>query len=201
MKNKTIIILIIVVLLIGASFTAILYFKPFDKSDKQVQETIDTIEKFQYELEKRDTELFKSEYDKLKSILSKEEINYKEYAEAIAKLYIIDLYTLNNKKNVYDCGSTEYVYPAIKENFELKVKDTLYKYIENDTGSREQKLPTVKSVEITNSKEDSVIFDDKTFPSYIVNISWDYIEDLGYDKQAELVLIKDEEKIYVLEQK
>ena len=116
-------------------------------------------------------------------------------------MYIIDLYTINNKQNTYDVGSVEYVYPAIKENFELKVKDTLYKYIENDNGSRTQKLPEVSSIVVDEITEGSIIYQDKTMPSYDVKLSWEYIEDLGYDKTAELILVKEDNKLYILEQK
>lgn len=202
MKNKKTILVLVIILIISVSIFMVLYCKLFNK-DKKPKENIpvDIIKNFNYELEERDTSLFKDEYLKLKDILSKDEIDYIEYAKQIAKLYIIDLYTINNKKNIYDCGSLEYIYPDIKENFELKVKDTLYKYIENDTGNRKQLLPQVSTTSIDECIEDSLIFNGKTMPSYNIKISWDYIEDLGYDKVAELILVQEDGKIYILEQK
>lgn len=202
MKSKKVIIIIIIIFAIGLSIGALLYFKPFKNNKKNERiVSVNIIKKYNYKLEDRDNTLFKTEYDALKKVLSSEEIDYSKYAEALAKLYIIDLYTINNKQNTYDVGSVEYVYPAIKENFELKVKDTLYKYIENDNGSRTQKLPEVSSIVVDEITEGSIIYQDKTMPSYDVKLSWEYIEDLGYDKTAELILVKEDNKLYILEQK
>lgn len=202
MKNKKFLIIALIILILGLVSAVILYFKPFKKNSEKIEVlSVDRIKNFNYELEDRDTELFKKEYEELKNVLSNEEVNYTKYSESLAKLYIIDLYTIRNKRNVYDVGGLEYVYPSIKDNFELKVKDTLYKYIENDTGDRKQKLPKVSTIRIDEITEDSVIYQDKTLPSFNVKLSWDYDEDLGYDKSAELILVKEENKIYVLEQK
>ena len=202
MKNKKFLIIALIILILGLVSAVILYFNPLKKNSEKIEVlSVDRIKNFNYELEDRDTELFKKEYEELKNVLSNEEVNYTKYSESLAKLYIIDLYTIRNKRNVYDVGGLEYVYPSIKDNFELKVKDTLYKYIENDTGDRKQKLPKVSTIRIDEITEDSVIYQDKTLPSFNVKLSWDYDEDLGYDKSAELILVKEENKIYVLEQK
>ena len=202
MKNKKFLIIALIILILGLVSAVILYFKPFKKNSEKIEVlSVDRIKNFNYELEDRDTELFKKEYEELKNVLSNEEVNYAKYSESLAKLYIIDLYTIRNKRNMYDVGGLEYVYPSIKDNFELKVKDTLYKYIENDNGDRKQKLPKVSTIRIDEITEDSVIYQDKTLPSFNVKLSWDYDEDLGYDKNAELILVKEENKIYVLEQK
>ena len=202
MKNKKLVIIISILLFIAVTIAALFYFKiiTFKEEEPEVN-TLETIKDFNYELEQRDTELFKTEYHKLKDVLSREDIDKGEYAEEIAKLYIIDLYTISNKKNVYDVGSLEYVYPEIKDNFELKVKDTLYKYLENDTGKRTQKLPEVTAIQIDETKEDSIIYDNNTLLSYDILLSWSYKEDLGYDTSAELILVEKDNKIYVLEQK
>ena len=59
----------------------------------------------------------KENFKELDKILSEETINYEKYAQVLSKLFIIDLYTIDNKKNMYDVGSLEYVYD--KENFKI----------------------------------------------------------------------------------
>ena len=199
--KKAIFFSIALTILVGLTLLLILYFKPFNTKQQTEPKPVEVIKEYNYELEDRDTELYKNEYHILKEVISKEKVDFNEYAKQIAKLYIIDLYTINNKKNIYDVGSLEFVYPEVKDNFELKVKDTIYKYVENDTGKRQQKLPQVKSVQINEFKENTIIFQNMTLSSYDIKLSWNYIEDLGYDKEAELVLVQDENKIYVLEQK
>ena len=172
MKSKKVIIIIIIIFAIGLSIGALLYFKPFKNNKKNERiVSVDIIKKYNYKLEDRDNTLFKTEYDSLKKVLSSEEIDYNKYAEALAKLYIIDLYTINNKQNTYDVGSVEYVYPE------------------------------VSSIVVDEITEGSIIYQDKTMPSYDVKLSWEYIEDLGYDKTAELILVKEDNKLYILEQK
>lgn len=202
MKNKKALLIFIIVLVVVISIALFWYFKIYKKSsDSKTIKPLETIEEFNYELEARDTELYKREYYVLKDLLSKSEIDYTEYAKQVAKLYIIDLYTINNKENLYDVGSLEFVYPSIRDNFELKVKDTIYKYVENDSENRNQVLPEVSNVQIGEVKEDSIVFQEKTFSSYDIQISWDYVEDLGYDKNTELILVRDDKNVYVLEQK
>ncbi len=200
-SKKTILFSVVLTILVGVSLFILLYYKPFNTTKPTEPKPVEVIKEFNYELEDRDTELYKTEYYILKDVLSKEEVDYNEYAKQVAKLYIIDLYTIDNKKNKYDVGSLEFVYPEVKDNFELKVKDTIYKYVENDTGKREQKLPKVKSIQINEFKENSVTFKEKMLPCYDIKLNWDYIVDLGYDKEAELILIRQENIIYVLEQK
>ena len=54
----------------------------------------------------------KTEFDVLKANLESDTIDEEAYALSIAKLFIIDLYTMNNKINKYDIGGIEYVYPS-----------------------------------------------------------------------------------------
>ena len=58
-----------------------------------------TIENWNYTLDDRDTDLMQEEFNNLNTILLDDTIDYEEYAKSLAKLYIIDLYTINNKIN------------------------------------------------------------------------------------------------------
>ena len=54
----------------------------------------ETTSKFDYTLEKRDTDLMKENFKELDKILSEDQINYDKYADVLSKLFIIDLYCL-----------------------------------------------------------------------------------------------------------
>ena len=123
----------------------------FENVPKQTVKKVDEIKGFNYHLEDRDTALYKKEFQNLKTNLESKEIDYEEYAKSIAKMFIIDLYTIDNKVNKYDIGSLEFVHPDAKENFELNAKDTLYKYVmDNSYNDRTQELPIVSSITIND---------------------------------------------------
>lgn len=169
---------------------------------KKEKNYTDIIKGYDYTLEDRDTELFTNTFKSLRKVLSNTEVDYEEYAKLLGELYIIDLYTIDNKENKYDVGGSDYVFPDVKDNYELKVKDTLYKYIEdNSDGKRTQNLPEVSSILASNLEKGTYKYNDKEFESYQVDYTFEYKKDLGYDKKATLIMIKDDKMLYVIEQK
>ena len=195
-KYKVILKLIILIIII---ILAILLFKNW-RNIKGSKETkvIDTIDSFNYTLDDRDTKLMKDNYNELKSILKEKEINEEEYAKVIAKLFIIDLFTLDNKNNKYDVGGIEYVYPKVLDNFKLNVENTLYKTLPIKS-NRKSNYPIVKTIDVVEIKEDSYKLNDQEYSSYIVTLTWDYEKDLGYDTKAKVTLIKEDNYYYVVE--
>ncbi len=160
---------------------------------------VDSIENFSYTLDDRDTELMKNTYNELKEVLNND-IDYEKYAELLAKLFVIDLFTMNNKVNRYDVGSTEYVYPDSVDNFKTNVEDTIYKTMENNSnGKRKQDLPEVKSITLEEITEDTYEIGEETYDSYVVSLSWKYVTDYGYDDTATITLIELNDQLYVTE--
>lgn len=205
-KNKFIIFIFVIVLVVGIG-TAIIFFcaknkeKPKEEETKQ-QVVLNSIEKFNIDLSDLDSDLYKSEYEEIKKNLESEKINYEEYAKSISKLFIIDLYTLSTKINKYDVGGTSFVYPPILDNYKLNVQDTLYKYMEdNSKGKRKQALPKVKSIKVASIKSNkyTIKSEEKTYEGYKVKLNWTYEKDLGYDDEAELIIIKVDDKLYIVE--
>lgn len=190
-----IIIIIIVILILGKIF----FGKEKVKNNVKV---IDSIVDFSYTLDERDTKLMKDTYEELKKVLKEKDINYEEYAKVLSKLFVIDLFTMENKINKYDIACLEYVYPDSLNNFKLNVEDTLYKLLEDNTyGKRKQNLSIVNKVEVTNIEKSSYTINEENVDSYNVNLNWEYVTDLGYDKNATLTLVKKENKLYVVEYK
>lgn len=200
MKRKykvTLIVIVVLVIIIIATVTFVLLNK---KTTTEPVKVVDSINNFSYTLDDRDSELMKNTYNELKKELSNENIDYENYAKLLAKLFVIDLFTMNNKVNRYDVGSTEYVYPDSVENFKTNVEDTIYKTMENNSdGKRKQSLPEVSSIDSAEVENSTFTIDDDSFDSYVVNIVWSYEKDLGYDKNAKITLIELDEKLYIVE--
>lgn len=201
MKKKYKILLIVIIILIIVIIAAIVAFK-FLKGSEPAEpvKVVDSIDNFDYTLDDRDTELMKNTYNELKTVLSSDEIDYEKYAEILSKLFVIDLFTMDNKVNRYDVGSTEYVYPDSVDNFKTNVEDTIYKSMENNSdGKRRQDLPEVSSIDNTSVETSTFTIGEEEHESFVVNINWSYVSDLGYDDNATITLIELNEKLYVVE--
>ena len=206
MKKRRRNILIIIAVLIIICIALVVYFFRVDLSKKKDEEVsklsyIDIIKGYDYTLEERDTKLFKDTYYQLKEVLSSSEINYEEYAKLLSELYVIDLYTIDNKFDKYDVGATEYIYTDGVENFILKVDDTIYKYVEDyKDGKRKQDLPIVESITVSSVEEEKFQIGEEELDGYKVNVKWEYKEDLDYDTEAIINLVKKDDKLYIVSQ-
>lgn len=169
------------------------------KNNKNVDKGI-SIKGFDYILYEDDIDIYKDEFKKLKKNLESSNINYTEYAESISKMFVMDLYSLDAKKNMYDVGGVQFVYPDIRDNYKLNVTNTLYKYMkDNSDGKREQDLPMVKSVSIKNEDETKYKIGEEEFDGYKINLDIEYVKDLEYDKSAEIILVKKDKYLYIVE--
>lgn len=195
-------IIIVVISLLGFAAYKILA-EPKKDDDKRVQKVNETeIKGYGIFIDDSDSKIYHEEFDKLKANLESKEINYDEYAESVAKMFIIDLYTIKNKINKYDIGGIDFVYPSIKQNYIDNVDDTLYKYVEdNSTNERSQNLPVVKSIEVldTTKGKFTIESEKKEYDSYTYKLKWDYSLDLGYDTAGEVIVINKDNKMYVVE--
>ena len=203
-KRKIILTVTAFLIIVGISSLIMLFRSNINNvitKKKASNEVIDTIKGYGYTLEKRDTKLFKDKFKDLKKVLSSKDVDFEEYAKDLSMLYIIDLYTINNKDSKYDVGGAEYIVDSAKENYELKVRDTLYKYVEEKTKKRKQELPEVSDILVKDIKETTYDLNDKEYEGYIVDLTFEYVEDLEYDEEASIVLIKDQDKLYIVEQK
>lgn len=180
-----------------------IYFYFFDDNVKpKAVKNISEIKGYDYKLKSTANELMKTEFNILKKNLESNEIDEEAYATSIAKLFIIDLYTMTNKINKYDVGGVDYVFPSGIDNLKLNVTDTIYKYLEdNSNGKRKQELPEVKSITLENSEQAEMKIGEITYPGYKINLNWEYIINLEYDDSGEIIVIKDESKYFIVEKK
>lgn len=196
--NSKIILLFIVVGIILFSILFIKVYNDFIK-DNSAQKEISSIEYYGYTLNSNDTDLYKNYYKELDKVLKEKQVDYRSYASILSKLFIVDVYNLDNKLASTDIGGLEFIHPDLKENFKENMSETLYKYVEsNIDGKRTQELPIVKEVKVDNVFETKYTYNDNEYDAYLVNMNWSYEKDLGYQTSSKLTVIKVDNILYIV---
>lgn len=205
-KKKRIrkIILFIFVLLVAGGLIYFALNNNKSKPEKKGKKVVDKIDNFDYSVSETDTKLFKDEFKKLKKELSKKEVSNENYSKLVAKLFIIDFYTLDNKVTKNDVGGVQFVYKNYRATFIDKARDEFYKYVKNNLdGKRKQNLPIVSSIKVDSIEAISASSELSTDEfkaideAYKVTLSWEYEDDLGYQKAANVIVVKDNDKFSV----
>jgi hypothetical protein len=179
----------------GTGYFVFKYLSKDDEPKKQAVEVVvlDSLDEYGYSLSDSDTDLFKEEYNVLKDILNEDKIKEDEFAKQVAKLFVIDLYTMSSKTNKLDVGGSEYFYLNKVSMFEKKVMDTLYaNLLDNTYGDRKQELPEVNGVEVVSIDPMKYTVDGTTKDGFLVKLKWTYKVDMGYDSQGSVVLCKED---------
>lgn len=190
-------LILVVIIIIGVKFT--LEFLVKDDKNVVKKKELDSLELYGYTLDDYDSDLYKEYFNDLKSTLNSKEVNYEDYAKEIVKLFVSDFYTLDNKLTSSDIGGVEFIPSDMVENFKMHAGDTMYNHVKtNIYGDRVQKLPIVKSVEVTNIENITYTYKDKEYSAYKVSARWEYQEDLGYKNNEIFTLIKDNNKLYIV---
>lgn len=204
MKRKILIVILGLIFLycIGGVIYSVL-IKNSDTNESDEKSSILKIDGYDYKIDENVvSSIYKDEFNILKTNLENEDVNIDEYVKSVAKLYIIDLYSMQSKINKYDITASQYVSKSARDNFELKVSETLYKYIlDNSNGNRNQELPLVTEIFIDSVETGTYIVGDISYDSYVVDIKWIYEKDLGYDAESLVTLINEDGLISVVEQK
>lgn len=162
-------------------------------------EVVDKIDNYNYTLNSNATDYYKGLFNELSNLLKNDDFDEKSYAELVSKLFITDVYTLDNKLNKNDIGGTEYVYSNFKDDFNMIAQSTIYKNIKNNMyNDRVQDLPIVKEVIINSIDNDDFEYEKNLFENaYYVDVSVNYESDLGYPTNISLVIIKNNDKLEV----
>lgn len=200
-KNKSDTLTIIVFVMIGVLLFGFLGYRVyndfFNKPDAKKE--IESIGLYGYSLHDRDSSAYKDTFKELNKALSTNNIDYKNYATLASKLFIMDLFTLDNKLGSTDIGGLQFIHKDLKENFKENMGDTIYKYVEiNVDGKRTQELPVVKEVTVSNVLETKYTYNNKDYPAYVVTANWEYEKDLGYQKSMKITFIKDKNILYIV---
>ena len=175
----------------------------FNRKEEPKEEVVEEvklseIKDYGYTLKERDSEYYESLFNHLNEILTVSEIDYQDYAKTITSMFIVDYYTLSNKRASTDVGGIEFLYPKFVDNFLINAQENMYKTIETDfDGSRTQELPTVKNVNITSVKETTLSYNSKKYPGYKLVVNWEYETDYGYENKGTFNVINIKDKLYV----
>lgn len=201
MRRKSDRKIILLFILVGILLFGFLIYRVnkdfFSKNANKKQ--IDSIEYYGYTLTKSDTDVYKSTFKELSKVLNNKPIDNAEYAKLISKLFIIDLYTLDNKLSSTDIGGLEFLHKDLRDNFKENMGATLYKYVESNLdGKRKQELPVVKEVTISDVFETKYTYNKKEYNAYLVTANWIYEKDLGYQTSAKLTVINDNDILYIV---
>ena len=195
-------LIVISVLLVGVISLGVLrifYNDEEEKREVNVTSVISNIDDYGYTLDDRDTDYMKEVFHELENILEAEEVDYEAYAEALAKLFVIDFYTLDNKINKYDVGSLEYILSSSVESFRLKAQDTIYRdVIDNTYRDRIQDLPEITNVEVVNTEDTTFTLNDEEVDAIKVEMNYEYKEDLGYDTEGTIYLVRNDVKLEIV---
>ena len=191
------VLIIIVLIIIGVKFVKDFIIK--DNRQVVSKNNLDSLELYGYTLDDMDSKEYKEYFNELKAVLNSDSVNYEEYAKGVVKLFVTDFYTLDTKITSSDIGGVEFIPTDMVENFKMHAGDTMYNHVENNIyGDRKQELPTVKSVNVSEVVEMSYTYKDKEYDAYKVSATWEYVSDMGYDKEGIFYLIKDNNKLYIV---
>lgn len=196
-KGRGVIVIFIIVGIILFGYLGYKVKNDFFKGSERKK--LDSIELYGYTLSKNDTEIYKTYFKELSKVLNEKTIDYTEYAKLISKLFVIDLYTLDNKLASTDIGGLEFLHKDLKDNFKENMGSTLYNFVEsNIDGKRTQELPIVKDVNVSDVFETKYTYNKTEYDAYIVSTDITYEKDLGYPKSMKLTIIKDNNILYIV---
>ncbi len=192
---------ILLFVFIGLIIFGIVGYKVYNDffTEKAPDKKLLSLDLYGYTLSKNDTDLYKENFKALEKALNETPIKYDEYAKLLSKLFIIDVFTLDNKLSSTDIGGLEFLHKDLRENFKDNMGNTLYKNVEsNIDGKRNQSLPVVSSIEATEVFETKYTYNKVEYPAYIVTLTWDYKVDLGYAKTMKITCIEDSNMLYIV---
>ena len=200
-KKKLIVLIIILgLVLIGSGIYLLLNTKEKVKENKVVSK----IPEYGYVLKSNKSSAYKKLFQKLKEVLSKKNVDEKEYAKVITKMFIVDFYSLKDHIAKTDIGGVDFVHTDIVDNFLENAEDTYYKYVESNIyGKRNQKLPEVDTIKIESIKTTEFTYNDETDDEALeVVASWTYKDKSiakGYQTEATFIYIHDGKKLVLVE--
>ena len=191
-------ILLIVILFIIVGIVLIFYGKMQKSKDQPVNVAVvnDTIDKYGYTLNSDATAYYQQEFDALKDMANNNSSD-EDIAKQVAKLFVIDLYSMNYKVNKYEVTSAQYFYSDKQDMHKQKVIDKLYNLMQDNAyADRKQSLPEVTNVTINNSTKTTYqLSDTKKVDAYVIDVGITYKEDLGYDTEDSVTLVKDNNNV------
>ena len=170
--------------------------------DKKVK-VEDSLEEYGYVLNENETKYYKDLFKELKKVLNSDNVDEEKYATLVGQLFLADFYNLDNKITKNDIGGVQFVYTPYQSDFSKFAVESIYHYVENSLyEKRDQELPIVTSVDITNIKQTSFDYQEKTDEeAWTFNYKINYEIDLGYQTEGTMTLVHNEKKLEIVDLK
>lgn len=193
-KDRVLAVILVIGVLLG-----LFYFNT--RKELQVVSVVSEIGDYEYVLESNATRIYKKYYKELEKELEDSKINEENYASLIAKLFVIDYYTLDNKVTNKNIGGVQFIHSSLKDSFITEASNTVYKYVKSNLyGDRRQKLPEVNDVQI--SKVEEIKYEKGNFnddSGYEVEIKVGYVKDYDYPEEVTIKIIHENNKLAIVE--
>ncbi len=199
--RKILIILLFIVVGVLGFFTA-KHMIPKEKPVKEAK-VVNEVDKYGYQLKENKPKKYKELFGELKEILHAETVDETKYASKVAEMFIYDFYSLNDKTAKTDVGGVDFVYSGILPNFLQNAENTYYKYVESNLyNNRKQPLPVVADISINSVTQGEFAYGALNDPqAFVIQASWTYTDSqfAGYQSSAQLVLVHENEKLWLVE--
>lgn len=199
LKATPIIILIFVVALLILLYCVKDIYSSLKSSTTEEVKILNEIKEYSYTLEETDSAYVTEMFKKLEKELNQEVIDEENYATIISKMFLADFFTLNSAINKNNVGGEQFVYSKYKKSFLKNAKDTVYRYVENNIyETRKQELPIVSEVEVTKIEQKLYDSDEITdAKAFYVDATISYKEDMGYQTEANLIIVHSNNKLEI----
>ena len=195
MKMKFKISLFVIAFFLIISIGLVFISKSKSKEVVNVSNVLYEIKDYGYHVNDNASSYYKNTFKSLMKLLENDDYDDEEYLSLVAKLFIIDLYSLDSKINKYEVTSSQYYYSDKQEMFKLKVIENFYNLMEdNSYDDRDQILPKVKNVEIVSIEDGVYTLGENEVDSKVVKINISYEKDLSYDESGIITLVKESNK-------
>lgn len=190
LKKKPKIILITVSTLVVLGLLGVVVFKALSKDQVKEVKIENTIKKYNYNLKENKPKKYKEMFSELKKILSEDKVDEEKYVNQIARMFVYDFFSLNDKTAKTDVGGVEFVLDYTTDNFLENAENTYYKYVESNIyNNRKQKLPIVDDVTVESTENITFEYGETSDEkAYQVKVKWSYTDDSFSDYQNEAVL-------------
>ena len=195
MKTKFKISLFVIAFFLIISIGLVFISKTKSKEVVNVSNVLYEIKDYGYHVNDNASSYYKNTFKSLMKLLENDDYDNEEYLSLVAKLFIIDLYSLDSKINKYEVTSSQYYYSDKQEMFKLKVIENFYNLMEdNSYDDRNQILPKVKNVEIVSIEDGVYTLGENEVDSKVVKVNISYEKDLNYDESGIITLVKESNK-------
>lgn len=151
------------------------------------EEKIEISENSVYLAPEDPTAYMKTAYDEVSDALSASDEEAE--AEALAKLFVADFFTLSNKTSDTDIGGLNYIPSDAYEDMEVYARFYFYNNYSSIVAEYgEEQLPTVEDVMVSDVQATQITYGDTTYDGYEVSVEITYGDTQAQDLKTSAVL-------------